>query len=244
MNGKSKSQNILIVDDEHALREMLSVSLELQGSKTYKAANVQEALDIIEKNPIDIVLSDIRMPNGDGIELLKKAKKRNAKAPVVLLMTGSSEFSLQDAAVEGAEAIFLKPISIQPLMSLISLSRGSKQFDWTSYIDQTHVDIDATLKFANLKQAKTSRILSLGSSGMFATLVPEEYPAINAAVSFRIGPISGGSGETIDGKGVVRWARVRDSKDFPLGCGIEFLYISERHRKEIEKFLESTKLGK
>ena len=237
MFDKNKKKTVLIVDDEKDLRDLLSFSLEIHGIQTHKASNGREAIEIIKANPVDIVISDIRMPGGDGIELLREAKQKDAKVPVILLMTGFSEVPLEDAFAAGAEAIFLKPIAIKPLMTMISGAQTSKQVDWISSIEQTHVDIGASLRFSNLDHPRDSRILSLGPMGMFVSLLPSEFPTVNAAVDFRIGPILGTTGETIDGKGMVRWARVHASKGFPAGCGIEFLYISDRHRKEIEDFL-------
>jgi CheY-like chemotaxis protein len=62
---------ILLVEDEADLREPISEELMYFGAKVLQAANGQEALRLLEANPIDAIVSDVRMPGGDGVELLK-----------------------------------------------------------------------------------------------------------------------------------------------------------------------------
>ena len=65
---------ILIVDDEKDFVEMFSMRLTRQGERVSTAYSGQEALDLLEKTAIDVVILDIRMPGMDGIETLKKIK--------------------------------------------------------------------------------------------------------------------------------------------------------------------------
>ena len=69
-----KNKQVLIVDDEVDLREMLALELKNYQTTVFEAKNGQEALNFIKKENIDLVISDIRMPGGNGIEFLKKTK--------------------------------------------------------------------------------------------------------------------------------------------------------------------------
>ena len=77
---------ILVVDDESELREAISFDLKKRGCTVYEAANGTEAFEVVKKHKIDIVISDVRMPNGDGIFLLKKFEKFFKKSPLFYLL--------------------------------------------------------------------------------------------------------------------------------------------------------------
>lgn len=68
-----KRANILIVDDEEEIRSLLAEIIEDNTKELYTAGDGQEALEILKNNKVDLVLSDIQMPNMDGMELLEKA---------------------------------------------------------------------------------------------------------------------------------------------------------------------------
>ena len=83
--------NILIVDDEKNIRSGLQIAFEDEGYDTFEAADGQEAWKIINKNTIDLVITDLRMPVMSGYELLKKINAAYPTLPViVLLVTGES----------------------------------------------------------------------------------------------------------------------------------------------------------
>src|SRR5262245_62156289 len=86
--------NVLVVDDEPDLREMVSFEFELKGHQVHSAENGSAAFDVFQKNPIDIVITDVRMPGGDGPELLDKVKSKNPAVPVIFI-TGFSDITLE-----------------------------------------------------------------------------------------------------------------------------------------------------
>ncbi len=79
----SVKNRILVVDDEEALRMVLSSELEGEGYKVSNAADGQEAINTLTSNEFDLVLLDIKMPNVDGFEVLKYIKERWPKTKVV-----------------------------------------------------------------------------------------------------------------------------------------------------------------
>ena len=80
--------NILIVDDEEELVASLKTNFELEGYRVFTAFGGYDALEIVNSEEIDFVLSDIRMPEGDGEMLLKKLQFSNPEIPVVLIISG------------------------------------------------------------------------------------------------------------------------------------------------------------
>jgi DNA-binding NtrC family response regulator len=111
----SKKRKILIVDDEQAMRDFLEASL---GGRyeVRTAAHGVEALAILEREEMDLVLSDVRMPGGDGLRLLAGIRDRQGPAPIVIMMTafGTIKEAVQ-ATQEGAFDYLTKPFGMDQL---------------------------------------------------------------------------------------------------------------------------------
>jgi two-component system response regulator PilR (NtrC family) len=106
---------ILVVDDEPSMREMLRIVLRRDGYEVLVAENGLEALETLKREPVDLLLSDIRMPDINGVEVLRQAKQINVNI-VAFMMTA---FASTDTAVEamrlGAVDYFTKPFSMDEL---------------------------------------------------------------------------------------------------------------------------------
>ena len=125
MELPEKDRNILLVDDEEDIRDVLSVSLEDFGYKVYTAENGQEALEIYKEKKPAMVLTDIKMPLMDGIELLKKIKKRNPETEVIMI-TGHGDMELAIKSLKHEATDFItKPINVEALD--ISLKRAAER---------------------------------------------------------------------------------------------------------------------
>lgn len=107
--------SILIVEDDGEMREILGDVFEDRGARVLRASNGVEAFALVEKERIDLVMSDIQMPVMDGIELLRKIRKKDPKIPIVLLATGQSQLSEQGARSLGAAGLILKPFNLRSL---------------------------------------------------------------------------------------------------------------------------------
>jgi len=75
---------LLIVEDEDSLRELYAEELEEEGYEILRAENGKAAVDLVKKEPFDLVIMDIRMPEMDGIEALGKVISMNKKIPVII----------------------------------------------------------------------------------------------------------------------------------------------------------------
>ena len=108
--------SILIVDDEDLIREILTETFMMYGATVDSAENGNVAYNKIVKNEYDIVISDVRMPNGDGIELFNKIhdlKKKNMK-----LLVCSAYNDLTDAQVKDLNIVrtFNKPFDLNSIL--------------------------------------------------------------------------------------------------------------------------------
>ena len=119
MGFRPEDYCLLVVDDEEDLADIVAEELEDYGFKVKTAYSGREALEVVKSQPIDYVVSDIKMPNGDGKELLSSIRSRDPAVPVVLLMTGFSEVSEDEVVNAGATALLNKPIDIEALFERI-----------------------------------------------------------------------------------------------------------------------------
>ncbi|HKL49444.1 MAG TPA: response regulator, partial [Desulfuromonadales bacterium] len=120
-----ESQSILIVDDEPLIRDLC-----IQALKTYRileADNGKDALDILEREPVDMILTDVMMPRLDGLDLLKTAKELRPNL-VVVMMTGYAEKELILKALKAdADDFITKPINLLQLRTTIERAWEKKK---------------------------------------------------------------------------------------------------------------------
>ena len=113
-------QVILIVDDEEGLREALVRLLEEEGYAVLAAENGEQALEILQHAHIDLVLTEMRMPGMDGIELLKKIHERHGDLGVIIL-TGYGQIETYIEAMNfGALAYVSKPFKVSELKFIVN----------------------------------------------------------------------------------------------------------------------------
>lgn len=147
VDGNEK--RVLIVDDDDLVRETLQFVLEDGGYLVYAASSGAEALRILERQPIDIVLSDIFMPGMNGFDLLRQIRERAPDIPVILI-TGYGNIEMaREALKQGATDFITKPYNIHeiPIMIERNLVRHSMLADQTRrYEDAVQQSYRATLE--------------------------------------------------------------------------------------------------
>ena len=121
MEADLKGYKILIVDDEADLREILSEDFSLQGATVFTARNGREAFDLAVREQPHVILSDVRMPGGDGVELLKRIREIHYDTPPhVFLLTGFSDLKPEQAAELGGQGLVSKPFSLRLLRERVA----------------------------------------------------------------------------------------------------------------------------
>jgi len=115
----SEARRILIVDDEQSMRDMLAILLKKEGLDVRTAGSRTEAARALAAGDVDLVLTDVRLPDGDGIEVLRHVKAATpATAVVVMTAYGTSETAVA-ARKLGAEAYILKPFDVDELRVVV-----------------------------------------------------------------------------------------------------------------------------
>ena len=110
---------ILIVDDEAAYREVLSAIFEDEGYKVSTAESGRSALEFLRANPCDLVLSDVRMPDIDGNELLRRARDNYSDVGVVLMTAFGTMDTAREAFKLGADDFIQKPFNNDELRVIV-----------------------------------------------------------------------------------------------------------------------------
>jgi DNA-binding NtrC family response regulator len=113
------SHTILLVDDEPKLRDVLSVALSDLGYRVVEANSGAAALEMLNREDVDLVLTDLRMPEVTGYELLRECKRLDPDLPVVLLTAYSSIKDAVRAIKEGAFDFISKPFEIDELAATV-----------------------------------------------------------------------------------------------------------------------------
>ncbi len=111
--------HILVVDDDLSMREFLELMLSREGYKVSLASSGQEALNIVEKKNIDLIISDIRMKHMDGIDVLKQVKIIKPETIVILISAFATAETAVVAMNEGAFDFFPKPFQIDELKEVV-----------------------------------------------------------------------------------------------------------------------------
>lgn len=114
-----KSQSsILVVDDERTMLSLLKKILSQDGYQVYLATNGREALAVIEKQHVDIIITDVKMPELDGFGLLKIVKNEYPEISVIMMTGYGDTYTVKDALLLGADEYITKPFR-SPEISLV-----------------------------------------------------------------------------------------------------------------------------
>lgn len=103
------SPSVLVVDDEQFIRQLLVRTIKREGYLVSEAGDGRKALDILSEKHIDIVISDIKMPNMDGWQLLEEIKKEYPEISVILITAYAGDHTPENAIEAGADYFITKP---------------------------------------------------------------------------------------------------------------------------------------
>jgi DNA-binding NarL/FixJ family response regulator len=124
------AKTVLIVEDETVLRESLAELLSEEGYDILQAANGKEAYEIALQRPLDVVLTDVRMPEMDGLTATRAIKQISPKTCVVIITTHEHTDYLLAALKAGAAGYLLKDVTRQDLLSAVRrVLRGESILD-------------------------------------------------------------------------------------------------------------------
>lgn len=116
--------DLLIVEDDADLRQTLVEVVESSGARAAQAAGGREAWRLMAGRRFDVVVTDVRMADGDGLELLRLVRGRPDAGPPVLLISGHADLTPDEARARGAAALLAKPFGMEVLIGAIATALG------------------------------------------------------------------------------------------------------------------------
>lgn len=116
------AKTIMIVDDSASLRQVVSIALKGAGYDTIEACDGRDALSKLNGGKVHLIISDVNMPNMDGISFLKEVKRHPSYkfTPVIMLTTESQAEKKAEGQAAGAKAWVVKPFQPQQMLAAVS----------------------------------------------------------------------------------------------------------------------------
>lgn len=118
---------ILVIEDEEAVRSLVTRMLSRVGHEVDEASDGREGLRMFEESPADLVITDINMPGMDGIEVIKAFRSVRAEVPIIAISGGGlmpKELLLSSASALGAVEVVSKPFEIAQLVGAVERALG------------------------------------------------------------------------------------------------------------------------
>ena len=185
--------NVLLVDDDPAVAKVLGALLGQAGLTVHTASNGQEALALLGRKPIDVVVSDVRMPGMDGMQLLAEVSKSWPDVPVILLTAHGTVPLAVEAMKAGAADFVLKPFDRDELLFSVrkALARAERQAEGPLPVrtgafvghSRAMAEVEALLARA---AASPATVLLRGESGTGKELAAQ---AVHEGSARRAGPL-------------------------------------------------------
>lgn len=177
--------NILIVDDEQSYRQLLSLVFEEQGNNIRTAMNGRQALEMLDAEPADIIISDVKMPDMDGIEMLRAVRETLPDLGVILMTAFASVETAREAFKLGADDFIQKPFDVEELKLIVkktlekqalinenrAFKRAQRERGSIKNIVGTSAKMNAIFQMIETVAEVQSTILITGESGTGKELV-------------------------------------------------------------------------
>lgn len=144
------NERILIVDDEKEIRDLVDIYLKGEGYETLKAENGEEALNLLEKEKVDLIILDIMMPKVNGIEACLKIREER-EMPIIMLSAKSEDMDKILGLNTGADDYLTKPFNPLELVARVkSQLRRYKKFNKNSNEENTISNSENTLEVEDI----------------------------------------------------------------------------------------------
>ena len=223
---------ILIVDDDKDLCDLLKTRFEIFNFKAKACYSGQEAWELLQENNFDIVVSDIGMKDGGGLELVERIFKTNKFTTNVFIITGFCDEAVVSLFDLGVHGVFEKPVDASQLFSAVRKSILPNSMRWAATANvepKQHL----TLDFSSLEDATNKCDLKLGAGGFSMLNKFKHSISLGASVGFRFN-IEGGPVDLISGVGRIVWQQRGH-------LGIEINFIEPESLESFCRYIDSLK---
>ncbi len=122
----NEKPHILVVDDNPPMTDTMVDILKIKGYIAYAAYSGAQALDILRDNQVDLLLTDAKMPDMNGVELYREARKVHPDLITFLMTAYAADDIIDKGLVEGIRTVLNKPLEIDHLLMMLSAAMGSR----------------------------------------------------------------------------------------------------------------------
>ena len=133
---------ILVAEDDHAIRTLITTKLKQENYTIYTAENGEDALSVMEKHQVDLLISDIMMPVMDGYSLVKALRETKHTLPILMITTKSQLESLEEAFTLGVDDYMVKPIRLEELALRVRALLRRAQLETEKVLRFPHTKLD------------------------------------------------------------------------------------------------------
>ncbi len=124
MDRGQRELRVLAVDDDHGIRLLIADELTEAGCQVFTASDGQEAVSILEAEPVDLLITDNNMPRMNGLELIRWIRAHLPHVATIMMTGDPSQMTTTEAWASGVHRILLKPFSLEHLLLLVGELRG------------------------------------------------------------------------------------------------------------------------
>jgi CheY-like chemotaxis protein len=217
---KLSEATVLVVDDEPELREIFAAWLGRGSCKVLTAANGADALTILAKEKIDVLVSDIRMPVLDGVGLVRRVREMGLEIPSIIFVSGFGDVDRREMYDLGVEAMLEKPLRRRDLLGALEQSLMAREELWlTPAVEPMECSVSITID--TRKDAMGGDGFELGRGGCSFSYDRrlEEGKTIDLSIEFPE------TDRSLRAQGEVRWYHA----DYEL-AGVAFRYLDPQCR--------------
>ncbi|WP_258833759.1 vancomycin resistance response regulator transcription factor, VanR-F/VanR-M family [Peribacillus frigoritolerans] len=158
---------ILIADDDFEIADLVAIHLEKEGYRVIKVSDGQETIDVIQTQPIDLLILDIMMPKMDGYEVTRRIREKH-NMPIIFLSAKTSDFDKVQGLVIGADDYMTKPF-----IPIELVARVNAQLRRFMKLNQPKYKQNSNLEFGGLTISPEQRTVTL--YGKNIELTPKEF---------------------------------------------------------------------
>ncbi len=179
--------HLLVIDDERSLREFLTILLEQEGYEVTTADTVASGIEAVLKGNFDLVMCDLKLPDGSGLEVLAKARKQQVASPFIIITAHTTPQHALEALRAGAAEYLSKPFNVEDLKLILGKLLGAEEDeveaqDVPNFIGSSPA-IRRILDMVPRLAATPSTVFITGESGTGKELLAQAIHAFSAAAN-------------------------------------------------------------
>ena len=179
--------HLLVIDDERSLREFLTILLEQEGYEVTTADTVASGIEAVLKRSFDLVMCDLKLPDGSGLEVLAKARKQQVASPFIIITAHTTPQHALEALRAGAAEYLSKPFNVDDLKLILDKLLGAgvdgaESQDVPNFIGSSPA-IRRILDMVPRLAATPSTVFITGESGTGKELLAQAIHAFSAAAN-------------------------------------------------------------